>query len=723
MTHAMQALSIRKIGIAAALILSVFSCVSVFAVTQEPSRSSQTANDMSQIRMNDTGMKPFLSPVVEPFSDGFATYKMEVPAKGTIEPAVVFWDVPFAFNVPFEIPYQGEPVSVYFDLHIVWEDPKPDAKNEDMTGFFERVTHGIYRMDQAPLPEGSVRWDTGGRSPRDKEQLWQNSAGGIPVYVNAEPPPPANLKFPDDSYKPDNRDHLIKLAGEEPNFQRKAFRRAHDDYLDDPLPLVLEPATPGWYVFWVAINTRRIGSWDWPKGMGERDQVKVRFRLHYVVYRGFSSDNGKGVRLDRHVIQYLFKQGPRPKKMPDESQFKVGTIEFPVTIRRDSWVFDHIENRTKEGDGLLRLTLQDKDWPSEVESAVNIHAQGVKLRLRHKAYKRETHDDGAVSLSPMYEDSGEWDFTFPKEIKDMGLADVVLTGKATRRVEKAYQSSSYATEDPFLAYSFDVSRASADELTLRANNLEQVAGAGVHREKNYYDYIKPWVGDYWLKSPDFLSKTDELIRYRFFSKESLKIYPARKMLFEDTGPHAIFQYYCGPWHGEVFYCRKKDIEAQRPAGAVSPSPTQVEELKPLFQEDVPLPDCAPKPVTTEMVDLYINFLAGLLDAGVNTAVAPTHPNLVGYGRLEPQNRFDYGGAASLGKFVWDQAQSLMSAQIDYQIIQLTEVQKNRLRAFGHWVDYLDRRAQRPCDHARVLADALAAGRGAGGLLQFFLPVL
>lgn len=116
------------------------------------------------------------------------------------------------------------------------------------------------------------------------------------------------------------------------------------------------------------------------------------------------------------------------------------------------------------------------------------------------------------------------------------------------------------------------------------------------------------------------------------------------------------------------------------------------------QENVPLQTEPPKPITPEQIDDALNYLAGLLEAAVE------RPEFEGDGvlvRLDDvgyvpaiRNKWTFFDAAELGKSVWDQAHALQLAHVDRRLV-LSDQQKARTKAFGFWVEWLNKRAEDP----------------------------
>jgi len=105
----------------------------------------------------------------------------------------------------------------------------------------------------------------------------------------------------------------------------------------------------------------------------------------------------------------------------------------------------------------------------------------------------------------------------------------------------------------------------------------------------------------------------------------------------------------------------------------------------------------PPPITEAQIDQYLDFLAALLQFAVEKADSPmldplTATDLTNFGA----DTFTLKAAADLGRSVWDQAHGLQKAHIRGELI-LSESQKRRTKAFGHWAHFLKWRAEVPFD--------------------------
>jgi hypothetical protein len=97
---------------------------------------------------------------------------------------------------------------------------------------------------------------------------------------------------------------------------------------------------------------------------------------------------------------------------------------------------------------------------------------------------------------------------------------------------------------------------------------------------------------------------------------------------------------------------------------------------------------APAAIATAQIDAYLDYLAAQLQFAVEKAETyAVHP----IGTAARRDRFSYKDAADLGRAIWDQAHGLQRAHVE-RAVTLNEQQKRRTKAFGHWADWLQRRA-------------------------------
>ncbi|MCE5238886.1 hypothetical protein LLH23_10390 [bacterium] len=95
------------------------------------------------------------------------------------------------------------------------------------------------------------------------------------------------------------------------------------------------------------------------------------------------------------------------------------------------------------------------------------------------------------------------------------------------------------------------------------------------------------------------------------------------------------------------------------------------------------------PIPSAAIDAYLDLLAAKLKASRELASAPNLDPLA-----PPTGPFSYEQAAMMAQTVWLECQGLIRAHIDKRLL-LTEAQKQRLKAFGWWVDFIVQRGAHP----------------------------
>ncbi len=98
---------------------------------------------------------------------------------------------------------------------------------------------------------------------------------------------------------------------------------------------------------------------------------------------------------------------------------------------------------------------------------------------------------------------------------------------------------------------------------------------------------------------------------------------------------------------------------------------------------------APPRITAQQIDAYLDFLAAQLQFAVEKAETYIFEPFVMDAR---PFRFTPKDAADLGRAVWDQVHALQKKHVEREVT-LNDAQKKRTKAFGHWADWLERRAK------------------------------
>lgn len=136
--------------------------------------------------------------------------------------------------------------------------------------------------------------------------------------------------------------------------------------------------------------------------------------------------------------------------------------------------------------------------------------------------------------------------------------------------------------------------------------------------------------------------------------------------------------------------RLKAIEASKAVvRAFVPALAQALQEQGACQPAIEVVTCTPPPaIATAQIDAYLDYLGAQLQFAVETAETYSVSPIRVSGR---RDTFSYKDAADLGRAAWDQAHGLQRAHVE-RAVTLTEQQKRRTKAFGHWADWLQRRA-------------------------------
>ncbi|MGB8648392.1 MAG: hypothetical protein WCF84_24360, partial [Anaerolineae bacterium] len=102
--------------------------------------------------------------------------------------------------------------------------------------------------------------------------------------------------------------------------------------------------------------------------------------------------------------------------------------------------------------------------------------------------------------------------------------------------------------------------------------------------------------------------------------------------------------------------------------------------------------CEPPPkIADDATDRYLDFLGAKLEMAVNGAT-PYSASPLRAAPIGSTPGMTYKEAADLGREIWDEARGLQRAALTDKIT-LTFSQVQRTKAYGHWADWLEKRAQ------------------------------
>lgn len=301
-----------------------------------------------------------------------------------------YYDVPFAVNVPFQVPFEGGAVRVYFRTAVHW----PEAPKE----FREhRFTHsrGVLRADGAPLAEGSVFFDLGGETDRDGwAELKSDELGPVRVWG-----------FPQEPGR-----ELTKLAVAAEDTKHTPFSDGHFG------SFVFAPAKAGTYAFWFSMDESAF----WERLSRTTEALEVRYRVDLLVCRGERP-------VTRAEFEYLFGRGKRPEGMPEDKFFVPLSAEIPATLRRNGWVFDRVEVGPADDRFKQKRWVNNRSYPTDVE-ATSSPGRSTSCTL-NVSMPVPVIKMGEEVLQPyVWKEKYEWKIDFPAEMPDFGFAEIKLAG-------------------------------------------------------------------------------------------------------------------------------------------------------------------------------------------------------------------------------------------------------------------------------------------------------
>ena len=348
-----------------------------------------------------------------------------------------FYDVPFAVHVPFEVPFDGGSVSVFFDVNIVWDEPEqktifrpPGSDPRPLFpvngGGWNFYQQGIYRIDGATIPPDTVVWEVDGSESRP--MTWQTDAP-FPLLLNGQPPTPAQNGSVTTSIAINST-----VSTEKP---RRPFTNARDEHggFAPNRPLVLRPAKPGWYALWFALSPK---VWAWPpKPLHGDDTLHATIYVHTMVARRERFD-GKGDYFTPVDLEYLWVGADKqPARSLDPKLVQLHTVQIPLVLRHDGWEFVRAEvRRARPANDFLDRKLPPREsgetTGAVVEASVQPNARGVTATYASSVFVRQNRSN-PFPRQPVRSAKMTWDVTFPTEVLDGGAGVVVATGGLTKQ--------------------------------------------------------------------------------------------------------------------------------------------------------------------------------------------------------------------------------------------------------------------------------------------------
>ncbi|MBL9199062.1 MAG: hypothetical protein JNL39_01095 [Opitutaceae bacterium] len=546
-----------------------------------------------------SGPAPFLTEAVAWDFPKYSAMSRQLvyPTKNKTE--APFYDLPFAVNIPFEVPFDGGAVRVFFDVNIVWDEPEQAAQVTNpgrplqpwlQPGSRNWNFHqqGIYRMDGAPIAAGSVVWEESGGSGAPP-LLWQADAP-FPLMLSGALPTAAS-----NGDRPTRLDVSSLVSTPKPRRPFTDRNNEHDGFMLDR-PIVLRPAAPGWYALWFTLNPEI--SWWPPEQLRSDDTLRARLIVHYMVARR-ERLNGTGGYFTRPDLAWLWEGATAPAtRAIDPNLVRAHTVEIPLVLRRDGWVFDRAEiKRANPANDYLEKKLNAGDYANAVvKASAQPSSRGMTATYTSSIFERRDRS-AAFPPTPSRTATMTWDITFPAEIMDGGAALIEARGGLTKTGgDVLFQNRSPASfhEDFLPQWIFPPTKdpAGVGSLLEVVRNYDPSAKA---------EFLSTWGAR--LGDPDgakfwHLAKGGELpgpgqstrftliarpISPSFVNAHNRAWLP---MLYKDLGPQPLFTLDAGPWRIEAHYRRKKD-PARLVTGAPVAGPATITNEKDEFWEWFP----------------------------------------------------------------------------------------------------------------------------------------
>lgn len=363
---------------------------------------------------------PFLSACAEkPGALSWTTRHRWVYRPASARPAKLFYDVPFALNVPVDVRFNEGVVRISYSISVEWENPPEFWQgSRAMSG----ADYGLYAMDGKELPAGSV-FEASSLSADSKtwRSLVLDAEGEIRTWT-----------FPWQTNAA-NRER-------QSSFTISQATGAHVPFKAPRNAFVLAPARAGSYALWFAID---LGN-SWPNQEPEREEIKGRFRVDVLVSRG-----------ERHVpeneVAYLFGRGARPPGMPEDKLFVASSFQVPFTVHRDGWMFDYAEARPMQ-----RIAREPQSQfpvygysPTNAEAASSSSVNGPQVHLQLKVASWNGRIGGVygrgVPTSVFYREDNRWTVSLPEFVPDYGFATMSASGGKDRWYDFNNTSRRYKT--------------------------------------------------------------------------------------------------------------------------------------------------------------------------------------------------------------------------------------------------------------------------------------
>lgn len=575
--------------------------LAAFALAATSAHAASTRPGFERPAAPRPGPAPFLTEAVAWDFPKYSQMSRQLVYPTKIKAEAPFNDVPFAVNIPFEVPFDGGTVRVFFDVNVVWGAPEqaaqltspgypprplipPDGRN------WHLYRQGIYRMDGAAIAPGTATWEEGGL-PGSPPMNWQTDAPFPLMLAGA---------LPTASTDGDGITRLdISSVLSTPKPRRPFTNRndEHDGFMLDR-PLVLRPATPGWYALWFTLSPM-LSMWP-PQPLRADDTLRARIIVHTMVARRERFNNTGGY-FTRPDLAWLWEGATAPATRPiDPNLVRAHTVEIPLTLRRDGWVFDRAEvKRARPADDFLDKKLPARDSGelagAVIKAGAQSTAQGMKASYESSVFERKDRAD-PFPAQPSRVATMTWDIAFPKEIMDDGAGLIVAGGGITKTGGDAAFRNRVPVDfhQDFLPRWIHEPAAPDPDPRGLGGRLEIIRN---YSAGNKAGYLSSWgwkLGDpdgsrFWqVAEGGGPPAAGQAMRFILVAKQWNPTYVTAfnrgslPMLYQDLGPQPLFRIDAGPWRVEAHYRRKKDPEKIQSGSAPTAGPATLAEEKDEF---------------------------------------------------------------------------------------------------------------------------------------------
>ncbi len=386
---------------------------------------------------------PFLSTCVEEKVPG-TTEDLYIQRPAATRLASPFSDAPFAVHVPVEVPFAGGPARITLRVSVRWDNAPAEWADDFLAPAVKQGRFGLYRADGKPLAPGSVAFESRVIAPKAPSPVLSRPPSLEPMlwFTNG---PVATMTFPV------NRSAPLIAPDHETGPAHVAF--PPDPRLEThPFSFLLTPAQAGWHQFWFVMD------FGWPEREPALETLQLRLHVDAVVSRGEAY-------VSQPELDALFGRVERPAGMRDAALFRSATVEVPVTLRRNGWVFDHATVQVDDARiNQPRAEIKGCDYDLAPQTA--IQGRDVNLRLKLSEWSDPSLRNGRppeISVTAEY----DWRLGFPAVVPDFGFARLTAAGGVKRQFNPEaplFRGRSDPGREPWERYVFGFEPTPVDRL-------------------------------------------------------------------------------------------------------------------------------------------------------------------------------------------------------------------------------------------------------------------